>query len=499
MAKLSSPLILIFCFLLFIGFINAFNISIRKDKRLKAKDVLPAALMTIQQNSLNYMSQQLTPLIKQQLLNNFQIPDIDSDIDTPIGQVLFQLSNIHINNFEITVPTVQVASQGLNVLIQNSQASLTADWHYKKKHWPHLADHGSADASIGLQISFLLQISTSNPSGISISVTNFNAIFTQFNLKLHGGESWLYDLIIKNFRKDIEKSVQSALNNNLTSVVNNLLQKQLSSLNLVVPIGPAEYNLFVDFTILSNSYNVSNSLTAGTNGRVLQKNAPIYSGMPPVMPSTLGSGKMIEFFMSDTTFNSGLYSFAQAGLLNVMITQSDIPQAYNWIFNTSSLQFIIPGIYTKYPNCIIQVKLTPKEVPTSSINSTNGIGVSVVEEAIFQVILKNGTIVDAFGLDINLILNLIATINGNTMTGNVSYKTASITVDFSTIGNLNVDILSTIVNLLFEYGLIPIANILLQKGFEIPTLEGLTLQNPQIVYGNRFLAVRSNFNYQPQQ
>ena len=71
---------------------------------------------------------------------------------------------------------------------------LQCNWHYRKDHWPHVSDGGSADISIGSStITATMALSNSNgkpavtASGCAIQIGSFS-------LKLHGGASWLYNL-----------------------------------------------------------------------------------------------------------------------------------------------------------------------------------------------------------------------------------------------------------------------------------------------------------------
>lgn len=327
----------------------------------------------------------------------------------------------------------------------------------------------------------------------NIVLSGFNARFTNFNLSLHGGASWLYNIFLNNFKNSIEQAAQNAINTQVASAVNNVLSNTLSTLNLQIPI--LSYGVLFDSTLQIVSYTPSTYMTIGTAGRCFIKGQQPYPGQPSYMPNSLGNDVMIEMFVSDYTLNSAGFAFTQAGIFNYLLTQHTLPSAISWMFNTTNLQFFIPALYNKYPNRELQVDFIVPTAPVFTI-SPKGVEVSLIAQAIFQVILPTGP-VNAFALNLNALLDWEVQIVANNLTGSLQYKSANVTLAYSTIGNLDVSLISSIVNLLFQYGIVPIGNILAQRGFPLPTVEGLTLQNPTVSYQTGFIAVRSNFVFVP--
>ena len=331
-------------------------------------------------------------------------------------------------------------------------------------------------------------------SHFNVVLGNFNAKFTSFNLQLHGGASWLYNVFLNNFRDSIEQSAQNAINTQVAGAINTVLSKELATLNLQIPI--LSMGVLFDSTLQSVVYNTSNSLVVGTAGRLFVKNQPGYAGPTPSMPNSLGADKMAEIFVSDYTLNTAGFAFNEAGLFNYLLTQHIFPSSFQWLFNTTNLQYFLPQLYAKYPGLEMQIDFTTASPPTISISPANGAEVNLIAQAIFQVVQPTGP-VNAFALNFNAIMDLEASIVASNITGTLTYKSSNVTLAYSNIGPLDVQLVSTIVDLIFEYGVVPIGNTLAKRGFPLPSLQGLTLVNPVISYQNRFIAIRSDFTYTP--
>ncbi|KAF0980344.1 hypothetical protein FDP41_013558 [Naegleria fowleri] len=501
-----------FAYLLIVAFISiaylvvvaqdleALPISIQKSfiqqqmKNTNGGAFLPVGIKaSVQQRALNYMAQQLMPLIQKQLNAPIAVPDVQGEVETPIGHVTYQLSSITLSRLGLSTPSIQVNPQGLGVTISSATAHMNCNWHYRENSWPHISDSGSADADITIAITFNVQVVIQDSTHFNIVLSGFNARFTNFNLSLHGGASWLYNIFLNNFKNSIEQAAQNAINTQVASAVNNVLSNTLSTLNLQIPI--LSYGVLFDSTLQIVSYTPSTYMTIGTAGRCFIKGQQPYPGQPSYMPNSLGNDVMIEMFVSDYTLNSAGFAFTQAGIFNYLLTQHTLPSAISWMFNTTNLQFFIPALYNKYPNRELQVDFIVPTAPVFTI-SPKGVEVSLIAQAIFQVILPTGP-VNAFALNLNALLDWEVQIVANNLTGSLQYKSANVTLAYSTIGNLDVSLISSIVNLLFQYGIVPIGNILAQRGFPLPTVEGLTLQNPTVSYQTGFIAVRSNFVFVP--
>lgn len=62
------------------------------------------------------MFQQLMPKIQHELSQHLNIPDINQDVDTPIGHVQFEVKNIQVSQLSLQTPNVVIGSDQSLVL-----------------------------------------------------------------------------------------------------------------------------------------------------------------------------------------------------------------------------------------------------------------------------------------------------------------------------------------------------------------------------------------------
>ena len=62
----------------------------------------------VEEQSLNYVIQQVLPILVQQVLK-IQLPDIQQPVHTPIGEVDFTISNFHFNSFSMYHPFIYLS------------------------------------------------------------------------------------------------------------------------------------------------------------------------------------------------------------------------------------------------------------------------------------------------------------------------------------------------------------------------------------------------------
>lgn len=90
-----------------------------------------------------------------------------------------------------------------------------------------------------------------NSNGVPIVKSSGCAInIGGFSLKLHGGASWLYNLLLKLFRKQIEDAVQKAIDSTACSTIENSLNKALASLPLKEPVRTKELVIVESHTLV---------------------------------------------------------------------------------------------------------------------------------------------------------------------------------------------------------------------------------------------------------
>lgn len=346
-------------------------------------------------------------------------------------------------------------------------------------------------------ISLGLQISVLSPTQFGVTVNNVQAHFSQFDLKLHGGASWLYNFFIKNFKHHIEDNVTNMVTSQLTKSLNEVITKALSTISLEFDL---KHGIVFDSSLRQVTYQSSSHFSIGVAGMFFNKGGNVYNGQPTTMLETLGSDKMIEIFIDQYVLNTAGFASSQANILNTVVTSANIPKNFGWLFNTSSYSSLVPSLYSLCNNCEIQLDITDATAPTANIDTQIGLELDAQASAIFQIIKPDKTIVNAFALKIEMAFDTLPTLQNNNLTFAFTYKNASISLQYSNIGQFSVGFLSDAIKAVIEFGVIPIANMFIgQKGVPLPVMKGLTLNNPAMVIEDGYICLRSDFTFQPSQ
>jgi len=368
------------------------------------------------------------------------------------------------------------------------------DWHYRKKSWPHVSDHGSADVDVSLSAAVEIQITTSNGRPV-LNVLQDSVNIGELKIHLHGGASWLYQLFINIFSGDIKKAITKALTDAITQNIDKGLNKALATLPISENIGK---DAQINFELIGNPVFTSTYMQTPELGefyaRVNPQECP--TGICPrtQTPDVINS-QMLQMIITDFVANSAGFTFLNLGKLKIAINDSDVPSWSPIRLNTKSFEYTLPALYDKYPNDPLEIVMYCTQAPLG-IFTPQGATIEAVGNLEVWVI-TDGQMIKAFTLDGSATSQGAALLSGTTLSGNLTYLEGNFTLLYSNIGPINVKIFDVILNVLFSEGVIPAVNTILKRGFVLPTVKGLTFINPSLGFGQDFLYVTTDVNYIP--
>mmetsp|Transcript_11305 Transcript_11305/g.42355 ORF Transcript_11305/g.42355 Transcript_11305/m.42355 type:complete len:536 (-) Transcript_11305:1505-3112(-) len=459
----------------------------------------PGLKVTVNQHAFSYLLDQLLPKLRT-VISTIQIPDISASIKTPIGHVDFTLSAMRLGGVSLPSAQLLIQNGGLKASVLQVSLSASGNWHYREHSWPHISDHGSIDVHVGLSsldLNVQAVLDPSHKSGLRVSMPSAQLHFSSFSIKVHGGASWLYNLIISALKGSIEKSIEKAISEQVPPQVTKQLQSMLDQQDLQVPISNG---VFLAFDPREVQFVDNDHVTLGASGEFIKKDVPPCPGDPSSTPDTVNN-KMVQIFITDHVLTSAGWTFDKAQLMQTLVTQHDIPASWPVQLNTSYLpfKFAVPGLYAKYPDMGMQILFgTDQDVtPKATMSEESGIDVVAIGTGVFKVVQPDGGIVDAFTLDLKLDLAIKAHVQDNVISGEVSLKNLTLGVKQSQVGDIQVSGLNDSVNFLVSNILVPIINAFATKGFPIPQLSDVNLVDPQLYVKDGHLEVYSDFTYSP--
>lgn len=451
---------------------------------------------TLSQNGLNYIKDVGVALIQKQLAT-VVVPDINGRAGTPLGDIDYSLTSIVITG--LTIPSVStsiVPGQGLVVSVSGVSCHVNMRWHYRQRAWPHISDGGSADVQIsGTSVSVTAVVGMDSTGRPTVKAANCQAHVGGLSIDLHGGASWLYNLFTGLFSGQIKSSVESSLRDSITDAINTQAAEALATVPIEEKIDDVSE---INFQLTATPVFEPTYLATGHLGEFYQignhQECPYTAAsMPDSQFST-----MLQVFVSDYTLNSAGYVYYKAGELVAVVNPPDVPSWSPVKLNTASFKALIPQLYALYPNEDMQLVLQSTAPPVAHF-TPEGATFSVPGECVVKVTLANGTDVTAFTIDILGMLAGKAAVQDTNLVGELSFINASLALNSSSIGHVEVSALQDLINLMCQDGIVPLLNIYAGRGFPLPVVEGVSLVNPQISFGPSYLAVATDLQYTPTQ
>jgi len=457
---------------------------------------LPGFKTTVTQNGLDYLKGVGVELLEK-VIDKISIPNLSGEAETPIGKIDWDLSNLVLDKFAIGSSSVTLLpNQGLTLALTGVSCHVGLDWKYKKKSWPHISDHGSADVDVALSAAVQLQVTESNGRPV-LNVLQDAVSIGELKIHLHGGASWLYQIFINIFSHQIKDAISKALTSAITQNIDKGLNKALSTLPISEPISkhaeinfelvsnPVFTNTYMEIPELGEFYSIDNPQECPNNI------------CPRVQIPDIITNEMLQMFITDFVANSAGFTFFELGKLKATIMDKDIPSWSPMRLNTSSFQYLIPTLYQYYPNMLMQINVYSTQPPEATF-SAKGVSILAPGDLEVVVVMPNGTLATTFTLTGWVATAGTVMISGLTLSGNLTYLNGNFSLQSSEIGPINVKVFDSLLNLLFSSGVVPAVNAILQKGFVLPTIQGLTFINPVIGFGDRFLYVSTSIQYNPQ-
>lgn len=89
------------------------------------------------------------PIIEHDL-STVAIPDIEENVETPVGHVKLDLTSIKAKSCTLGRTAIDSQTAGLHLSISGASIALNANWHYREDSFPHIKDHGSVDITAGM-------------------------------------------------------------------------------------------------------------------------------------------------------------------------------------------------------------------------------------------------------------------------------------------------------------------------------------------------------------
>ncbi|KAK7300437.1 hypothetical protein RJT34_11281 [Clitoria ternatea] len=442
--------------------------------------------LLITQNGLDFVKDLLVDKAISSLIS-LQLPNIERTKKIPVvGDVHMGLSNITIYQIHVPSSHVKPGETGISVVASGVTCNLSMNWYYSYKRWiVDISDKGRAEVQVeGMEVGLTLGLENQEGS-LKLKLKDCGSSVDDISIKLDGGASWLYQGIVDAFEGIIGSRVEKAIINRLTEGISRL-GSYLGSLPKEVPVDDhTSLNVtFVNDVILTDS-----SIGFEANGLFIENNVSLplpdlYHKVLPILCTN--SSKMLGITLDEAVFNSGLAVYYDAKFMHWIVKQ--IPDQS--LLNTAGWRLIVPQLYEKYPNHDMNLNITLSSPPVVEISNQKA-GANIFADITIDVLEEDEVIPVAC---ISLVIQGTGQvkINGNNLVGAIRLDDFTMTLKWSNIGNLRLNLIQPAVWTLVETVLLPYANAHLSKGLPLPIIRGFTLQNAEIILSTSRVAVCSD-------
>ncbi|KAA8523628.1 hypothetical protein F0562_010051 [Nyssa sinensis] len=409
-----------------------------------------------------------------------QLPQIEKYVKIPIvGEVHIVLSNITIYQVHVSSSTVEPGDTGITIVASGATANLSMDWRYSYSTWLFpigFSDKGGASVQVeGLEVGLTLGLKNQQGT-LKLSVLECGCYVKDISIKLDGGASWLYQGVVDAFGGKIGSSVEDAVSKKLEDGIVKL-DSLLQSLPKEVAIDDtAALNVtFVNDPVLSYSsidLEIDGLFTA-TDEVVVSNH--YYENIRSSVFFCQGPAKMVGISLHENVLNSASFVYFNADFMHWSVDK--IPDQS--LLNTAGWRHIVPQLYKKYPNDDMNLNISVSTPPIIKIAQEN-INAKVYLDVTIDV-LDAGEVIPVACISVIIRLSGSAEISRNNLAGSVKLNDFSMSLKWSEIGKLHMQLIQTVMSTILKTVFLPYVNLRLRRGFPLPLFHGYRLQNTQIL------------------
>jgi len=234
------------------------------------------------------------------------------------------------------------------------------------------------------------------------------------------------------------------------------------------------------------------------HGEFYQANNHVEAPFTPTnLPTSPQNAQMLQMYVDEYVPNTASWVFWKAGKMSAIINANQIPPDSPIQFNTSTWSGLVPPLYAKYPNYLMRAVLNPITSPTVSFSTAGAIAFGEGSMEFDVISPKNGSIIPAFTIGLNITADGVAKVVSQNITGNLTYIKSSVWLISSNIGSFSTAPLESLVEFLTLILIMPYFNYYLNVGIPIPTVDGFSVVAPQLAFGSGYLYVSTNVVYTP--
>jgi len=391
-----------------------------------------------------------------------------------------------------------VAGIGMQGAISGIAISANGDVSYSiKKGWFKFSDTiGISLDAYNIQADLLLAVGADPTGHPTIDMKRCTAGVDKLDLNFHGGGSWIYKIFKSIIAKQLRKSFGKLLCSIAEEEINTRAKSELATFPVTKKL---DKWAVIDYSLTSAPQFTNNYMDAYLKGEFKARNNPVDSqlSIPPITSSS-SSDRMLYFWLTDYTINTAGEVYHNTGFLSgsFYAWDNNMPQALKTSLNTKSFGIMLPKLYAKYPNAAMGLDAYTYKAPTVHI-MTDKVMLKLYTQCTFSV-MSNNKIIKLFDAKFDIHATAEVGSKGDNITAKIDTFDYDAIVEkeyVSGIGAKGAPLNSPLVKMILDMTVISKANPVLGRGFPLPKIKEVNLQNFKISLVKDAIQIGSDVQY----
>ncbi|XP_059147741.1 bactericidal permeability-increasing protein-like [Physella acuta] len=452
----------------------------------QTRSLNPGVKTRLTEKGLNAVNQVAQSLVAREL-DKLQLPDQGDD----------QVSLRNIRKESLTPPQSQMSlsTNGLTWVLRDFSTSIHFDWSYRKKVlFFTIRDSGSATASFsGVSLTLTLAVDLDGNQEPLLRSRGCSANIGDFNLKFHGGNAWLYNLIKGLFQNSIKNKIRDKICELVEKFVNENGARELRTMKTSANVG----DLFaLDFKLTESLVFTPQFIESRHSGEFYSKTGRTATPLTPApIPDWPYTDNMLYIWVTDYTAKTAAYVTQSKDFLKYTITKQSLAAKDRNIMDTtcSSRDFcagsILDSLSENYPNTSIAIDIRSAKTPEVAF-TTSGLDLKLYGQLTFTA--GGQTFLSCL---VTLSLSGTAHIEKEILVGNIVDFSLSVSDVTSTLGDAQIENLNKVLNGVVSTFVQPALNDLANKGVDLPIVKDIRFTNAKLTFYNGYLVVATDVTY----
>ncbi|XP_067904133.1 phospholipid transfer protein isoform X2 [Heterodontus francisci] len=447
----------------------------------------PACRIRITSQGLRLIRTEALKFVAEEL-ENISIADLSGKE----GPFHYSINGVKITDLDLSTASLTFFPEaGLQFEVMNASISVT--FQRNMLYWL-FQDVGQINASAeGANIWTVLDLSKSQSGQLKISKLSCTASITRMHAKFTGSFRGFYEI----FSSLLTASLQFLINQQICPVLKHSALILLNSLLATVPVRtPVDQYIGIDYSLLNDPDVKSSWMDMEFKGMfyaLSNENDTLLN--TAIIPHVRGKQRMVYISVSEYFFDSAMYSYYKAGILNTEIPENKMPVDLSYLLRTSFFGAIIlltPTSSAKEAPLLLELKVT--SAPRCTIKPS---GITVSVRARMDVILlpPNSKPVMLSSITMESKLSAKVSLKGKKLAVKLDLKRFRMYSSKSTLESLALIPLQTPMSALLQIRVMPIINERTLEGVQIPIPEGIDFINETMKNHMGFLTIGADLHF----